>query len=73
MGWGIVRYFPQTGAYPEDDEAAFDGWYSDKADAERVYKDWCKRFPNGIVALVQMDKAKFYDEPEVRKKPDDAK
>lgn len=63
MSWGIIRYFPQTGAFPEDDESSFDGWYSDKDMAEGVYNDWCKRFHNGIVALVKMDKATFYGEP----------
>jgi hypothetical protein len=32
--WGIIRYAPGSGAVAsEDDAAAFDGWYKDRADA----------------------------------------
>jgi hypothetical protein len=60
-GWGIVRYAPGSGDRPEQDCAAFDGWYSDQADAASVYADWCKRYPNWIVALVQEHEAVFPD------------
>jgi hypothetical protein len=28
VSWGIIRYAPGSGDFPEDDAAAFDGWYT---------------------------------------------
>ena len=53
--WGIIRYAPGSGAFPEDDAAGFDGWYSDRADALDVAERWKLRFPQWIVALVESD------------------
>jgi len=53
--WGIIRYALGSGAFPEDDAAAFDGWYSDKHDALAVAKDWVERHPQWIVGLVQSE------------------
>jgi len=60
-GWGIIRYAPNTGPCPEDDEAAFDGWYADRDDAKAVYRDWCQRFSRSkwIVALVKQDEGRW--------------
>ena len=60
-GWGIIRYAAGSGSFPEDDCAAFDGWYSDRDEALAVYRDWCKRHRHWIVALVEMDEARFSD------------
>jgi hypothetical protein len=53
--WGIIRYAPGSGPFPEDDAAAFDGWYFDRALALAVAEDWHRRFPHWIVALVQSE------------------
>jgi hypothetical protein len=53
--WGIIRYLPDSGAFPEDDASAFDGWYSDRTDAATVAKDWAARHPQWIVGLVCSD------------------
>jgi hypothetical protein len=53
--WGIIRFAPGTGSIPEGDAAAFGGWYADREDAKAQYNDWCKRFPNWIIAIVQQD------------------
>lgn len=57
--WGIIRYAAGSGAGPEDDCAAFDGWYSDRDDAANVYRWWCERHPHWIVALVSADDIRF--------------
>jgi hypothetical protein len=59
--WGIIRYAAGSGSFPEDDCAAFDGWYSDRADALEIYRDWCKRFPHWIVGLVKSEEIRFSD------------
>src|SRR5262249_1392048 len=59
LDWGIIRYAPSSGSFPEDDAAGFDGWYSDRADALAVAEDWAKRFPYWIVALVSTNKVWF--------------
>ena len=53
--WGIIRYAPGSGTFPEDDAAAFDGWYSDKQDALAVAQDWVAQHPQWIVGLVQSE------------------
>ena len=55
VGWGIIRYAPGSGAFPEDDAAAFDGWYADREDALAVAEGWVARHPHWIVALVRSD------------------
>jgi hypothetical protein len=59
--WGIIRYAPGSGAFPRDDAAAFDGWYSDRNDALAVARDWVARHPQWIVALVRSDLIWFGD------------
>jgi hypothetical protein len=54
--WGIIRYAPGSGVFPEDDAAAFDGWYSDKQEALAVAQDWVERHPQWIVSLVQSER-----------------
>jgi hypothetical protein len=39
QGWGVIRYAAGSGIVPEDDCAAFDGWYMDRTDALAVYLD----------------------------------
>jgi hypothetical protein len=53
--WGIIRYAVGSGTFPEDDAAAFDGWYSDRNDALAVAQDWAARHPHWTVALVRSD------------------
>jgi len=59
--WGILRYAPTSGDAPEEDKAAFDGWYVDCADATGIYDEWCRTWgeKGWIVALVQPDKIAF--------------
>jgi len=52
---GIIRYAPGSGAFPEDDAAAFDGWYADREDALAVARDRITRHPHWIVGLVRSD------------------
>lgn len=59
--WGIIRYAAGSGLAPEDDCAAFDGWYADRAEALAVYRDWCARYPHWVVGLVQSDEVRFSD------------
>jgi hypothetical protein len=49
--YGVIRYLPGPGV-PEDDEAHFDGWYTDKNVAGALFMDWKRRWPRWIVALV---------------------
>jgi hypothetical protein len=58
-GWGIIRYAAGSGKSPQDDCAAFDGWYSDRNDALAIYRVWCERHPHWIVALVKADEVRF--------------
>jgi hypothetical protein len=51
--FGVIRYAPGTGAFPEDDVCSFDGWYADKADARAIYKDWRRRYAGWVVAVVE--------------------
>ena len=37
--WGIIRYAAGSGTFPQDDAAAFDGWYSLRDDALAVARD----------------------------------
>lgn len=53
--WGVVRYLPGSGSVPEDDKAAFDGWYADRAQAIAILKEWQGRFPHWIIAVVSGD------------------
>jgi hypothetical protein len=57
-GWGIVRYRPGGGA-PEDDECRFDGWHEVESRAKAVYQDWCRQYPDWIVAMVTPRKVKW--------------
>jgi hypothetical protein len=59
--WGIVRYAAGSVAFPEDDAAAFDGWYSDREEALAVAQDWIARHPQWIVTLVCSDLIWFGD------------
>jgi hypothetical protein len=59
--WGIIRYAPGSGTFPEDDAAAFDGWYSDRQDALAVAQEWAARHPQWIVGLVQTELVWFGD------------
>jgi len=61
LTWGIVRYAPGTGRFPDEDIAAFDGWYADRSEAVAIYKYWIKRCPGWIVAVVKQDLATFPD------------
>jgi hypothetical protein len=59
--WGIIRYAVGSGAFPQDDAAAFDGWYTDRNDALAVAQDWVARHPQWIVGLVRSDLVWFGD------------
>jgi hypothetical protein len=59
--WGIIRYAPGSGQVPEDDAAAFDGWYAKREDAMSVAEHWVKQHPQWIVAVVGYDTAWFGD------------
>jgi len=59
LTWGIIRYAPGTGRFPDEDMAAFDGWYADRSVAVAIYKDWVERFQGWIVAVVKQDLATF--------------
>ncbi|MDT4739256.1 DUF3987 domain-containing protein [Bradyrhizobium sp. WYCCWR 12699] len=53
--WGIIRYAPGSGRVPDEDVAAFDGWYSDYEDAFAIAKEWATEYPQWIVGCVQSD------------------
>jgi hypothetical protein len=59
MGWGIIRYRPLAGGLCDEDPCGFDGWYASRAMAHAIYKEWCRQFPNWIVALVSQAEARF--------------
>jgi hypothetical protein len=37
--WDIIRYAPGSGTACDEDAAAFDGWYTDRAAAAAVMQD----------------------------------
>jgi hypothetical protein len=47
-------------AFPEEDACAFDGWYTDEADAIAIYKDWCGRYPGWVVTVVEGKEGHMY-------------
>jgi hypothetical protein len=51
--WGVVRYLPNSGAVPDEDIAAFDGWYADESEAASIYTEWCREYPTFVVSLIQ--------------------
>ncbi len=55
QSWGIIRYAAGSGSVPEEDAAAFDGWYADRAEALAIATDWAARYPQWVVALVRSD------------------
>ncbi|MGA7809299.1 hypothetical protein [Bradyrhizobium sp.] len=55
QSWAVVRYAPDSGDTPEDDAAAFDGWYSDRNDAIAVASGWAASYPQWIVGIVESD------------------
>jgi hypothetical protein len=57
--WGIIRYAAGSGMSPQDDAAAFDGWYADRNEAMSIATDWARRYPQWIVALVRSDTVWF--------------
>ena len=57
--WAIIRYAANSGGFPDEDAAAFDGWYADRADALAVAEDWAVRYPQWIVGLVTSDTVWF--------------
>jgi hypothetical protein len=57
--WGVVRLFTAGGLLPVDDACGFDGWYADRQMAERVFNDWCERYPHLQVGLVQSDRIRY--------------
>lgn len=59
MSYGIIRYHAGSGSVPEDDNAAFDGWYTNARDARAVYKMWCEEHPGWILALVTAKDLRF--------------
>jgi hypothetical protein len=59
--WGVIRYAPGTGLFPEDDAAAFDGWYVCRDDALAVAEDFVARHPQWTVALVRSERTWFGD------------
>jgi hypothetical protein len=40
MTWGIIKYAAGSGTFPETDVASFDGWYTDRAEAEAIFAEW---------------------------------
>jgi len=70
LAWGIIRYAPNSGGCPEDDAAAFDGWYDCREDALAVASGWATKFPQWVVALVCSDTIRFGgDFSTVRQRP----
>jgi hypothetical protein len=59
--YGVVRYAPDSGNVPEDDAAAFDGWYAIKAWADAVAKEWVEQYPHWCVAVVRQEWAHITD------------
>jgi len=57
--WGVVRYLPNSGTVPDEDVAAFDGWYADRGEAASIYAEWCLEYPTFIVSLVQQRDARW--------------
>jgi hypothetical protein len=43
----------------DEDAAGFDGWYTDRAIAAAIMRDWVKRFPHWVVGLVLSDQIWF--------------
>ena len=62
-GWAIVRFAPGTGLLPADDEAHIDCFYHGDGEAwgGAIYRDWCRRYPNYTVALVEAREVRFTD------------
>jgi hypothetical protein len=54
VSWGIIRYAAGTGCMPEEDRAAFDGWYTSRADAKAAFDAWRERHPYWIIGLVEL-------------------
>jgi hypothetical protein len=50
--YGVIAYVPLSGAFPSDDEAHFDGWYSIKSWAEASFEDFRRRYPEALVHLL---------------------
>jgi hypothetical protein len=57
--WGIIRYAANSGLFCDEDAAAFDGWYSDRADALAIAEAWAAEYPQWIVGLVASDQIWF--------------
>jgi hypothetical protein len=53
VSWGIIRYAPGSGDFPEDDAASLDGWYTNREDALAVAKDRVSRHPQWVVGPVR--------------------
>jgi hypothetical protein len=49
--YGIIAYIPGAGI-PQDDEAHFDGWYTDREDAEGVFQSFRQDYPSALVHIV---------------------
>jgi hypothetical protein len=61
MTWGIIKYAAGSGTFPETDVASFDGWYTDRAEAEAIFAEWRTLYPRWIVALVCQHDAHWGD------------
>ena len=66
MAYGVIRYLPRSGA-PEEDPAAFDGWYSAEAVAQQIASEWRREYPNWIVAIVLQGETRFPPEQPPRR------
>jgi hypothetical protein len=53
--WGIIRHAPGSGATPDQDAAAFDGWYRERDVALFIAECWAAEHPGWIVGLVAAD------------------
>ena len=60
---GVIRYLPGSGGTPEEDTAAFDGWYYGDGHvwARGIYEHWRDKYVRRgwVVALVQGDDVSF--------------
>jgi hypothetical protein len=59
LAWGVIAYAIGTDRCPEENLAAFNGWYSNRVAAEAALKDMCCRHCDWHVTIVQSDDSLF--------------
>jgi hypothetical protein len=57
--YGIMAIIHYPGVSPECDEAHFDGWYSNIADAADIFELFKQRYPRADVFIVNQEQAEW--------------